>query len=186
MDDGGFIEKYGLPTYTGVKPSDYAAEYFMNGNDKYLFAYWAYNPEGTQIASVEREFWYRVTTDTKLYAVYAAEGSSPGFSISADTNDTYVDTNGVSRTRLNILGSVFGVPSYDTGVEKLSFAYISLSTQIRDNPAVYTPEKINALFEQYKDQLKAIIAKYDEDYGSRSFTSTDNDIPYPIGEIITQ
>lgn len=173
MDNAGFIANYGLPGYTGVKPSDYAVESFENNGTVYNFAYWAYDQEGTQIASVERNFWYRVTTKTKLYAVYAQEGSNPGISISADTNDTYVDSSGTSRTRLNILGSVFGAPAYDTNVQKLSFVNISLSTQIRDNPAVYTPEKINALFEQYKDQLKDIIKKYDDDNGSKSFSSAE-------------
>ena len=187
MDNAGFIANYGLPGYTGVKPSDYAVESFENNGTVYNFAYWAYDQEGTQIASVERNFWYRVTTKTKLYAVYAQEGSDPGISISADTNDTYVDSSGTSRTRLNILGSIFGAPSYDTNVQKLSFAYIALSTQIRDNPAVYTPEKINALFEQYKDQLKNIIKKYDEEKGSKSFSSAETyngDIDPETGNVL--
>ena len=187
MDNAGFIANYGLPGYTGVKPSDYAVESFENNGIVYNFAYWAYDQEGTQIASVERNFWYRVTTKTKLYAVYAQEGSDPGISISADTNDTYVDSSGTSRTRLNILGSIFGAPSYDTNVQKLSFAYIALSTQIRDNPTVYTPEKINALFEQYKDQLKNIIKKYDEEKGSKSFSSAETyngDIDPETGNVL--
>ena len=173
MDNAGFIVNYGLPGYTGVKPSDYAAESLENDGSVYNFAYWAYDQEGKQIASVERDFWYRVTTKTKLYAVYAQNGSSPGISISADTNDTYVDNSGTSRTRLNILASVYGAPAYDKNVQKLSFVNISLSTQIRDNPAVYTPDKITALFEQYKGQLKDIIKKYDDDNGSKSFSAAE-------------
>lgn len=170
QDSAGFIENYGLPGFTGVMPSDVAKESF----GEYTFAYWAYDKEGTQIASVEREFWYRVTTDTELYAVYTKGSSSnPGFAISADTNDTYVDESGVSRTRLNIFGSVFGAPKYDTNVQKLAFVNIALSTQIRDNPELYTLNKINALFEQYKTQLKEIIAKYDHDKGSKSFSSAE-------------
>ena len=170
QDAGGFIENYGLKRYTNIMPEDYAAESF----DDYKFAYWAYNPEGTQIASVEREFWYRVTTDTKLYAVYAKNGSSqPGISISANENDTFVDSSGVSKTRLNILGNVYGAAEYDKNVQKLSFVNISLSTQIRDNPDVYTPEKINALFEQYKNQLKELIKTNDEENGSKKFSSAE-------------
>ncbi len=170
QDDAGFIKNYGLLGYTNVMPSDYAAESFGD----YEFAYWAYNQEGTQIASVERNFGYRVTTDTKLYAVYAQAGASnPGISISANTNDTYVDSTGVSKTRLNIFASVFGVPQFDTSVQKLSFVNISLSTQIRDNPKVYTPDKINALFEQYKGQLVDIIDKFDKKQGSKQFSSAE-------------
>lgn len=170
QDDAGFIENYGLLGYTNVMPSDFAAESFGD----YEFAYWAYNQEGTQIASVERNFGYRVTTDTKLYAVYAQAGASnPGISISANTNDTYVDSTGVSKTRLNIFASVFGVPQFDTSVQKLSFVNISLSTQIRDNPKVYTPDKINALFEQYKGQLVDIIDKFDKQQGSKQFSSAE-------------
>ncbi|MED9970558.1 MAG: Cna B-type domain-containing protein [Ruminococcus sp.] len=170
QDAGGFIENYGLKRYTDVLPEDYAEESF----GEYTFAYWAYNPEGTQIASVEREFWYRVTTDTKLYAVYAKSGSgNPGISISANKNDTFVDSSGVSKTRLNILGSVYGASEYDKDVQKLSFVNISLSTQIRDNPDVYTPKKINALFEQYKNQLKEIIKENDEKNGSKQFSSAE-------------
>ncbi len=167
-DDGGFIVNYGLDRYTGVLPSDYAEESI----DEYDFAYWAYDQNGTQIASVDRDFWYRVTDNTKLYAVYALPGSTdPGISISANVNDTYVDESGVSRTRLNILGSVYGAEEYDTDVKKLSLVNIALSTQIRDNPDVYTPVKINALFEQYKDQLKDIVETYDEKSGSKSFNT---------------
>ena len=167
-DHGGFIENYGLDRYTGVKPADYAAESVGD----YTFAYWAYDQEGTQVASVDRDFWYRVTNDTKLYAVYVQPGSTaPGISISANANDTFVDESGVSRTRLNILGSVYGAVDYDENVEKLSFVNISLSTQIRDNPTVYTPARINALFTQYIAQLLAIIEAYDENYGSKSFST---------------
>ncbi len=170
QDAGGFIENYGLRRYTHILPEDYAAESF----DNYSFAYWAYNQEGTQIASVEREFWYRVTNDTKLYAVYAkGDASAPGISISANDNDTYVDESGVSRTRLNILGSVYGAAENDKNIQKLSFVNISLSTQIRDNPEVYTPEKIDALFEKYKDQLKEIVRKNDEKNGSKQFSSAE-------------
>ncbi len=169
-DAGGFIEKYGLRGYTDDLPSEYAAEAF----DNYRFAYWAYNQEGTQIASVERDFLYRVTDDTKLYAVYSESGSSnPGISISANVNDTFVDASGISRTRLNILGSVYGAPEYDKNVQKIAFINISLSTQIRDNPEVYTPEKIDELFEQYKDQLKEIVQKHDEETGSKQFSSAE-------------
>lgn len=180
QDNAGFVENYGFPGYTGVHPADYellagsdAADGSGDSNDL-KFAYWAYDREGTQVASVERDFWYRVTTDTTLYAVYAREGSAPGFSISADTNDTYVDNNGVSRTRLNIFGSVFGAPAYDKNVQKLAFATISLSTQIRDNPEVYTPQKINELFVQYKDQLKDIIKKNDDANGSKKFSGAES------------
>ena len=177
QDNAGFVENYGFPGYTGVHPADYellAGSDAADDSGNLKFAYWAYDREGTQVASVERDFWYRVTTDTTLYAVYAREGSAPGFSISADTNDTYVDNNGVSRTRLNIFGSVFGAPAYDKNVQKLAFATISLSTQIRDNPEVYTPQKINELFVQYKDQLKDIIKKNDDANGSKKFSGAES------------
>ena len=86
---------------------------------------------------MERDFKYRVTTDTKLYAVYTNASIAPGISISANTNDTFVDSSGVSRTRLNILGSVYGAADYDPKVEKLSFVNISLSSQIRSHPEPY-------------------------------------------------
>lgn len=185
LDAGGFIENYGLPRYTGVKPADYAKESFGG----YTFAYWAYDQEGTQVASVDRDFWYRVANHTKLYAVYAtAESTQPGISISASANDTFVDTDGVSKTRLNILASVFGAKEYDKNVEKLSFVNIALSTQIRNHPELYTPEKINALFEQYKDQLKDIIDTHDKQTGSNSFSEShtyDGDINSETGNVDT-
>ena len=166
QDDPGFIGNYGFMGYTNVYPAEYTAETIGD----YTFAYWAYDQEGTQIASVDRDFGYRVSKNTKLYAVYSSDSTAPGISISANENDTYVDSNGVSRTRLNIWGSVYGVPDYDTNVKKLSFANFSLSEQIRDNSTVYTPERINALFLQYKEQLKGIIEEYDGKYGSKSFS----------------
>ena len=184
LDAAGFIENYGLPGYTGVQPANYTSDSF----DGYSFAYWAYDQEGTQIASVERSFYYRVTTDTKLYAVYSREGTSePGISISANSNDTYVDSSGVSRTRLNIFGSVYGAPDYDPNVQKLSFVNISLSEQIRNNPEIYTPERINALFNQYKDQLKGLIRDNDLENGSKPFSSNvtyDGDIDAETGEAV--
>lgn len=184
LDDPGFIKNYGLKGYTDVQPADYAAESF----DDYTFAYWAYNQEGTQIASVEREFKYRVTTNTKLYAVYANGSSKPGISISANTNDTFVDSNGVSKTRLNIIGSIYGAPDYDKNVQKLSFLNISLSEQIRNHPEIYTPEKINALFEQYKDQLIGIIQENDTNNGSKPFTldkTYDGALDDETGELLS-
>jgi hypothetical protein len=183
QDSEGFIENYGLYGYTNVSPADCADEAF----DEYTFAYWAYNQEGTQIASVERDFMYRVTDDTKLYAVYAKENASAvGISISANVNDTFVDESGVSRTRLNILGSVYGAPEYDANVRKLSFVNISLSDQIRYRPDVYTPKTINALFEQYKDQLKELIKENDRKNGSKAFSSDKTyagDIDEATGEV---
>ena len=183
QDSEGFIENYGLYGYTNVSPADCAEEAF----DEYTFAYWAYNQEGTQIASVERDFMYRVTDDTKLYAVYAKENASAvGISISANVNDTFVDESGVSRTRLNILGSVYGAPEYDVNVRKLSFVNISLSDQIRYRPDVYTPKTINALFEQYKDQLKELIKENDRKNGSKAFSSDKTyagDIDEATGEV---
>lgn len=183
QDSEGFIENYGLYGYTNVSPADCADEAF----DEYTFAYWAYNQEGTQIASVERDFMYRVTDDTKLYAVYAKENASAvGISISANVNDTFVDESGVSRTRLNILGSVYGAPEYDVNVRKLSFVNISLSDQIRYRPDVYTPKTINALFEQYKDQLKELIKENDRKNGSKAFSSDKTyagDIDEATGEV---
>lgn len=152
----------------------------QNGKDTassdtdYSFAYWAYDQEGTQIASVDIDFGYRVTKKTELYAVYASSSSGPGFSISANSNDTFVDSNGVSKTRLNIWGSVYGAPDYDKNVKKVSFINVSLSTQIRDNPEVYTPKKINELFEHYKNQLKEIVEKHDNTTGSHPFSSAES------------
>ena len=170
QDAAGFIENYGLVGYReDVQPKDLADEAF----EDYTFAYWAYDQEGKQIASVERNFGYRVTTKTELYAVYTKGGSStPGISISANTNDTYVDSSGVSRTRLNILANIYGAPVFDSSIKKLSFVNISLSTQIRDNPTVYTPQRVSALFDQYKDQLKGIIEKFEAD-NARQFTSAE-------------
>lgn len=170
QDDAGFIEKYGFPAYTNVYPADYTKDAI----DDYSFAYWAYDQEGTQIASVDIDFGYRVTKKTELYAVYASSSSGPGFSISANSNDTFVDSNGVSKTRLNIWGSVYGAPDYDKNVKKVSFINVSLSTQIRDNPEVYTPKKINELFEHYKNQLKEIVEKHDNTTGSHPFSSAES------------
>ena len=82
----------------------------------------------------------------------------------------FVDEKGISRTRLNILASVYGAAPYDKKVEKLSFVNISLSKQIRDNPEIYTPQKVNELFMQYKDQLKTMIEDNDSKNGSSPFT----------------
>ena len=52
---------------------------------------------------------------------------------------------------------------------------------------MYTPEKINALFEQYKDQLKNIIKKYDDEKGSKSFSSAETyngDIDPKTGDVL--
>ena len=169
LNAAGFISNYGI---SGVNeynlcPQDYASASISNGGTTYSFAYWAYDQAGTQLASTDIKYKYRVTTDTNLYAVYvsSAAAADVGISVSANDNDTYVvqgDNEGVSYTRLNILANVYNAADYDPLVKKVSFVNITLSTQIRENPTTYTPDKINSLFNEYKNQLTTLIRLHDQ------------------------
>lgn len=180
QDDAGFISNYGIEgvykTSAGerVLPENYASESFTKDEGgttyTYTFEYWAFDQAGTQIASYDRSFMYRIATKTKLYAVYSRSengtviGSEPGISISSNGSDTYVeDKTGVSRTRLNIMATVYNTVPFDPLVQKLAFVNVSLSTQIRNNSNVYTPKKITELMEQYKEQLIDIIKAHEAD-----------------------
>ena len=161
LDDAGFISNYGISgVYSGnLCPEDYASATISNGGKTYNFAYWAYDQAGTQLASTDIKYKYRVTTATDLYAVYVEgdAGDDVGIAVSANDNDTYFDSNGTPYTRLNVMANVYNAADYDPLVQKISFVNITLSTQIRENPTTYTPAKINQLFNDYKGQMKTLI-----------------------------
>ena len=177
LNAAGFISNYGIPgVYSGnLCPQNYASASISSGNDTYNFAYWAYDQAGTQLASTDIKYKYRVSTDTDLYAVYVKGnvGADVGISVSANDNDTYLDSNGTSYTRLNVMANVYNAADYDPLVEKISFVNITLSTQIRQHPETYTPAKINELFNANKSQLLSII-QFNETNRNFSFSGRDN------------
>ena len=122
-DDVGFFEQYGISGVTGVKPGDYRVNTINESNSpKYQFAYWAYDAAGTQVASTEWHFAYRVTKSIDLYPIYTTivNPVSVGFGVTAveDQADRYVDGTGNSKTRLNVLFNPYGLDDNDSNIKK--------------------------------------------------------------------
>ena len=122
-DDAGFFEQYGISGVTGVKPGDYRVNTINENNSpKYQFAYWAYDAAGTQVASTEWHFAYRVTKSIDLYPIYTTIENpvSVGYGVTAveDQADRYVDGTGNSKTRLNVLFNPYGLDDNDSNIKK--------------------------------------------------------------------
>jgi len=122
-DDVGFFEQYGISGVTGVKPGDYRVNTINESNSpKYQFAYWAYDAAGTQVASTEWHFAYRVTKSIDLYPIYTTIENpvSVGYGVTAveDQADRYVDGTGNSKTRLNVLFNPYGLDDNDSNIKK--------------------------------------------------------------------
>ena len=175
IDSSAYISHYNQPGYrSDIEPVDYITrDTFTDSTTgkKYRFAYWAYDPAGQVIASTNAYYYYRITNDTNLYAVYSEvqleDITNAGLTIYNNRNDKYVDSKGVSRTRLNIMFNPYACEDNDKNLQQTAMVYINLSEKV----AGYSDADVIALFNAYRDQLDDILkAKAISD----SFTSNDN------------
>ncbi|MGN0501430.1 MAG: fibro-slime domain-containing protein, partial [Ruminococcus sp.] len=95
---------YGIDSYVGTKLDTAYSVKDSTGNI-YKFAYWAFDPDGKNIASTDILYNYRIVTNTKLYAVYTSDGKvnsgKPGLTVSENERDIFFNSSGTSITRLN-------------------------------------------------------------------------------------
>ena len=172
VDTSGFLTSYDKLGYVkDIEPYNYLSrDTFTVGNKQYRFAYWAYDPQGKIVASTNAYYYYRITRDTDLYAVYAeaqlVEQTDAGLSIYNNRNDTYVDKGGKSRTRLNVIINPYACPDSDDWIRQTGLVYVNLSKKVEG----YTDSEIISLFNSYRGQLDDIL----KDHPQASFKSTDN------------
>ncbi|MGN1113129.1 MAG: hypothetical protein ACI4RP_07995, partial [Acutalibacteraceae bacterium] len=108
-----YLKGYGIDkAYTGTK-LETASEI---GDKK--FAYWSFDALGKTIASTDIRYNYRITKETKLYAVYNSTGkvndnNTVGLTVSMDEPDVYFNSQGVSLTRLNTVMNPYNCKDED-------------------------------------------------------------------------
>jgi len=127
--------------------------------DNLEFAYWAYDSEGTQVASTDYKYGYRITGNFDLYAVYAPGGlTNYGLTIVEDADDNYIDNAGNARIRINTMFTPYGLPDYDPKIKRAAVVNIYVSKLLRADPEYYTEKKIKELMDQYSSQLLSMLA----------------------------
>ena len=122
------------------------------------FAYWAYDPDGTQVASTDYRFGNRITGDFNLYAVYAPaklDSTQYGLTIVKDADDAYIDNAGTAKVRINTMFNPYNLPDYDQNIKRAAVVNIYVSKLLRQG---LTETQIKTLMENYSDQLKAMLA----------------------------
>ncbi|MGN0501488.1 MAG: RICIN domain-containing protein, partial [Ruminococcus sp.] len=97
------------------------------------FAYWSFDMYGKTIASTDIRYNYRITKNTKLYAVYNSDGKvnggNVGLTVSMDDPDVYFNSQGVSLTRLNTVMNPYNCKDEDENIRNVAAVYlISTST----------------------------------------------------------
>lgn len=125
-----------------------------------VFAYWAYDAAGTQVASTDYIYGYRITGDFDIYAVYAPaklDSNEFGLTIVKDADDTYVDSTGNARIRINTMFNPYNLPDNDSKIKRAAVVNIYVSKLLRA-PYNYSESDIKRLCAEYEDQLKAMLA----------------------------
>ena len=159
IDTTSYISQYSRDSFRkDIEPVDYITRNTLVDNNKnYRFAYWAYDPAGQVVASRDAYFYYRITRDTDLYAVYSetqlTEQDDAGLSIYNNANDTYVDSNGKSKTRLNVVVNPYACKDKDERLKQTAMLYVNLSDVVQS----WDNTDIIALFNQYRKQLDDIL-----------------------------
>ena len=166
LDKIAYLEAYGVPAYKGVDTTQIAPDTL----EGLKFVYWAYDPEGEVVASTDWRFGYRVTGQFDLYAVYApdalekgnTENNKFGLTIKEDATDTFVDSNGNPKIRLNVMFNPFNLHDYDTNIQGAGLLNIyttNLITQLKSEGKSdeQIKTRILQLQDQYRDQLLSML-----------------------------
>ncbi|MGN0501659.1 MAG: fibro-slime domain-containing protein, partial [Ruminococcus sp.] len=118
---------YGIDSYVGTKLETAYSVKDDSGNT-YKFAYWAFDPDGKNIASTDILYNYRILTTTKLYAVYTSDGKvnngKPGLTVSENERDIFFNSSGTSITRLNTEMNPYNCQNKDTNIKNVAIVYI--------------------------------------------------------------
>ena len=170
VNDAAYLSAYGIKGYqNALDPSALTTATYTSGGKTYKFAYWAYDADGKEIASTDSNYFYRITNNTNLYAVYTTDDTTldKGLTLFKNGEDSYFDESGVSWTRLNAVVSPYNLPVADENIYQMTNINIYLSAQVRANAAQYNDSYITDLFNLYRDQLKTLVAQY---YNVNSFS----------------
>lgn len=159
LDDIAYLKAYGVGSCVKqggnfVCPHNKAADAI----DNLSFAYWAYDAEGTQVASTDYRYGYRITGNFDLYAVYAPaklNSNQFGLTIVKDADDCYIDNSGNAKVRINTMFNPYNLVDYDQNIKRAAVVNIYVTKLYRQG---YTDDQIKALMEEYRDQLKAMLA----------------------------
>ena len=170
VNDAAYLSAYEIKGYqNALDPSALTTATYTSGGKTYKFAYWAYDADGKEIASTDSNYFYRITNNTNLYAVYTTDDTTldKGLTLFKNGEDSYFDVSGVSWTRLNAVVSPYNLPVADENIYQMTNINIYLSAQVRAYAETYTDSYITDLFNRYRDQLKTLVAQY---YNVNSFS----------------
>ena len=142
-DNTNYLKSYNIPAINGNKITT-AETVTVNGSKKLSFLYWAFDSKGTQIASTDIDYCYRIAGDTTLYAVYGESEISGGLTVTKNQPDFFslADENGnsVEYVRLNTIMNPYGYPdNFHVGGE-----YTEAGDGIKDVAVVYVNVKNDA------------------------------------------
>ena len=156
--------EYNFPSYTGQQVET-ASEVNASGT-KLKFLYWAFDPYGYNKVSDDIRLYYRVSTNFKLYPVYGTEEQynafkgNPGLSVSLNGDDSFFDTSGNARRRVNVLMSPYNCPDNDPNIYSTALIYVTLSNEIKEACTVsgnLDEKKVNEYYQNYKSQLESLV-----------------------------
>ena len=123
-EEGIYLKEYGVTGFTGTYSG--TAMSIQNGDKELKFLYWSYDENGKSIASNSYKYGYRITNNIKLYAIYgeAKDKTAPGLTVSMNSPDYHIDSNGINRVRLNTVMNVYNCPDDDPNIENVAVIYI--------------------------------------------------------------
>ncbi len=156
--------EYNFPSYTGQQVET-ASEVNLSGTTL-KFLYWAFDPYGYNKVSDDIRLYYRVSTNFKLYPVYGTEEQynafkgNPGLSVSLNGDDSFFDTSGNARRRVNVLMSPYNCPDNDPNIYSTALIYVTLSNDIKNACTVegnLDEKKVNEYYQNYKSQLESLV-----------------------------
>lgn len=123
-EEGIYLKEYGVTGYTGTYSG--TAMSIQNGKTELKFLYWSYDADGKSIASNSYKYGYRITNNIHLYAIYgeAKDKTKPGLTVSMNSPDYHIDSNGINRVRLNTVMNVYNCPDDDPNIKNVAVIYI--------------------------------------------------------------
>lgn len=123
-EEGSYLKEYGVTGFTGTYSG--TAMSIQNGKKELKFLYWSYDENGKSIASNSYKYGYRITNDIHLYAIYgeAKDNTKPGLTVSMNSPDYHIDSNGNNRVRLNTVMNVYNCPDDDPNIKNVAVIYI--------------------------------------------------------------
>ena len=178
-NDAGFFEQYGIKGYTNDLPNAQIAEEISSGDNTYKFAYWAFDARGTQVASTEIKYYYRVTNTVNLYPVYLPSSEALdvyGLSVLQDQQDTFVNSSGVSKTRLNLIFNPYGLHDYDSNI--LDSAVLNIIIQDKQRSQFADDDAIRTMFNNNKSGLQKYLNDHAQAIMTTAYTGTSPNLTY--------